>query len=110
MKVLVTGGAGFVGSYVSERLLALGHQVAIVDELNDFYSPAAKRTNLDEVRSSGDCTFYQTDICDETRMSDIVDDARIELETAEAPRQGARAVSRTATPSERERVCICGPP
>ncbi len=90
MKVLVTGGAGFVGSHVCERLLALGHQVAIIDELNDFYSPAAKRANLDQIRSRGECAFHLTDICDESRMSGIFDreapDAVIHL----AARAGVR--------------------
>jgi UDP-glucuronate 4-epimerase len=46
MKVLVTGGAGFIGSHTTERLLKEGHSVAIVDNFNDYYNPAIKRANV----------------------------------------------------------------
>lgn len=46
MKVLVTGGAGFIGSHTTERLLRDGHEVAILDCFNDYYNPAIKRANV----------------------------------------------------------------
>jgi len=44
-RVLVTGGAGFIGSHVSERLLASGDEVLVLDNFNDFYDPRIKRAN-----------------------------------------------------------------
>lgn len=65
MKFLVTGGAGFIGSHVSERLLAGGHSVVVVDELNTFYDPAIKQRNLDDLRArGGDLEFVRADIAD----------------------------------------------
>ncbi|HEX7897048.1 MAG TPA: NAD-dependent epimerase/dehydratase family protein [Planctomycetota bacterium] len=46
MKILLTGGAGFIGSHLLERLLARGDEVVVLDDLNDYYDPAIKRANL----------------------------------------------------------------
>jgi len=46
MRVLLTGGAGFIGSQLLERLLARGDDVAVIDDFNDYYDPALKRSNL----------------------------------------------------------------
>ncbi len=72
MKVLVTGGAGFIGSHLGERLLSEGHAVAAVDNLNDFYDPAVKRRNLEEIRrhpNASRFTLIEADIRDEKAMA-----------------------------------------
>ena len=53
MNFLVTGGAGFIGSHVCERLLQTGHLVWALDDLNPFYEPALKQSNLDALQSLG---------------------------------------------------------
>jgi len=63
-RVLLTGGAGFIGSHLAEALLRRGAALLILDDLNDYYDPALKRANLDEVRAAGPFEFVQGDICD----------------------------------------------
>ena len=90
MRILLTGGAGFIGSHLSERLLRDGHTLTIVDDLNDFYSPAVKRANLDAVRQAGPVTFYQADICDQETMFAIGREHRPDAIIHLAARAGVR--------------------
>lgn len=53
MKILVTGAAGFIGSHLSERLIALGHEVRGVDCLTDYYAKALKTLNMNQIREKG---------------------------------------------------------
>ena len=63
MSVLVTGGAGFIGSHVCEKLLSEGCDVVCVDDLNDFYSPETKKKNLKAIEGEN-FTFIKADIRD----------------------------------------------
>ena len=73
--VLVTGGAGFIGSHVTQALLRRGYRVAVVDNFNDYYSPQRKWHNIEMVRSgaqNGAFSLYQVDICDKKTFIGIV--------------------------------------
>ncbi|MCX7748525.1 MAG: SDR family NAD(P)-dependent oxidoreductase [Clostridia bacterium] len=50
-RILVTGGAGFIGSHLCEKLISEGNEVIIVDNFNSFYDPALKRDNIEEIKS-----------------------------------------------------------
>ncbi|WP_021024233.1 NAD-dependent epimerase [Salinivibrio costicola] len=63
MKILVTGVAGFIGSAVAQKLLAQGHQVVGVDNLNDYYDVSLKQARLDTIPQTG-FTFVTLDIAD----------------------------------------------
>jgi UDP-glucuronate 4-epimerase len=90
MRVLITGGAGFIGSHVAEALLRDRHAVIIVDDLNDYYSPHLKRENLDAIRLVGPFRFDHCDICDADAVFRIVEETRPDAILHLAARAGVR--------------------
>jgi len=71
MKVLVTGAAGFIGSHVSQRLLARGDEVVGLDNLNDYYSVNLKEARLARIESHASFTFSRIDLADKSAMEDL---------------------------------------
>ncbi len=71
MKILVTGGAGFIGSHTVDALLARGDEVVCIDNFNDYYSPQRKRKNLTKARGSSSFRLYEEDIRDFEEMERI---------------------------------------
>ena len=62
MKILVTGGAGFIGSHVCEALVNRGDNVVCVDDFNDYYEPKVKENNIKELIKNSNFKLYRADI------------------------------------------------
>ena len=88
MKCLVTGAAGFIGSHLCERLLALGCEVVAVDSFTDYYPRALKEANAAELRASAKCRFLEADLlhCDLAELH-----CDVEVVFHEAAQAGVRA-------------------
>ncbi|WP_343552735.1 NAD-dependent epimerase [Pantoea sp.] len=71
MKFLVTGAAGFIGFHVSQRLLAAGHQVVGIDNLNDYYDVSLKQARLDQITQHPDFIFVKMDLADRQAISSL---------------------------------------
>ena len=92
-KVLVTGGAGFIGSHVAEALLQRGDEVVIVDEVNDYYDVRLKRANLDMLSQAwGEerLRIYEGDICDEPFIAGMFETEKPQWVVHLAARAGVR--------------------
>jgi len=92
-KVLVTGGAGFIGSHVAEYLLERGDDVVVVDEMNSYYDTRIKESNLQLLREKyGEkrVAIFVGDICDEDFMEDVFETTRPEWVCHMAARAGVR--------------------
>lgn len=66
MNILITGGAGFIGSHVGRRMTELGHHIIVLDDFNDYYKPEIKRDNLAE--RLPDATVVAGDIRDKAAV------------------------------------------
>ena len=77
--ILVTGGAGFIGSHVCETLINLGHKVICVDNFNDYYDPNIKHKNISNLVSSlnqSNFVLYEKDIRDKEALLEIFEKER----------------------------------
>ncbi|KGT88231.1 NAD-dependent epimerase [Enterobacter cancerogenus] len=78
MKFLVTGAAGFIGFHVSQRLLAAGHQVVGIDNLNDYYDVSLKQARLDQILQHPEFIFLKMDLADRQAISSLFEDHAFE--------------------------------
>ena len=88
--ILVTGGAGFIGSHVCERLIANGLTVVCVDNLNNYYDPLVKSQNISSFKENPSFHFEQIDILDCSALDRIFSDNNIDAIIHLAARAGVR--------------------
>lgn len=88
MKVLVTGGAGFIGSHLVEKLLADAHHVAILDDFNDFYDPQIKRANVAAVAKN--IVVHDVDLRDADKVAALFRKEKFDVIAHLAARAGVR--------------------
>ncbi|MGE8080745.1 NAD-dependent epimerase/dehydratase family protein [Peribacillus loiseleuriae] len=71
MKIIVTGGAGFIGSHLTKKLIQENHEVYVIDCLHPYYSPERKKKQLEHVASFGSFHFIQKDLLDREEMEAV---------------------------------------
>jgi UDP-glucuronate 4-epimerase len=90
MRAIVTGGAGFIGSHLVDRLLADGAEVIVVDNFDPFYPRALKEANLAEALRNPRCRLVEMDIRDPSKVEDLVSRSRPDAIVHLAARAGVR--------------------
>jgi UDP-glucuronate 4-epimerase len=91
MHIFVTGGAGFIGSHLTDRLLEAGHQVSVLDDFNSYYNPDFKRKNITSASANPKYRIYEGDVSDLQVVEKIISDNSFEMIIHLAARAGVRA-------------------
>lgn len=86
----VTGGAGFIGSSLSERLLEEGNKVVSIDNFCDFYNPEIKEKNIKGLQTNSNYKLYRADIRDREELNKIFDENNIDIVIHLAAMAGVR--------------------
>jgi UDP-glucuronate 4-epimerase len=90
MKTIVTGGAGFIGSHLVDRLLAEGHEVVVVDNFDPFYDRTTKARNLAGALENARCRLVELDIRDAQKTQALVSETRPDAIVHLAAKAGVR--------------------
>lgn len=90
MSILVTGAAGFIGFYLSKRLIERGEKVVGYDNLNDYYDPKLKQARLEILRGYKDFTFVKGDLADKTAVDALFTEYKPEVVVNLAAQAGVR--------------------
>ncbi len=88
--ILITGGAGFIGSSLADKLLAQGEKVVIFDNFNDNYDPDIKKRNISKALSYSNCLLCRGDIENVADLDKAFSGRKIEIVVHLAARAGVR--------------------
>jgi UDP-glucuronate 4-epimerase len=90
-NLLITGGAGFIGSHLIDRLLATDvERITVVDDFNDFYNPAIKRDNVREHQKDPRYSIHEVDIRDRAALEQVCNENNFDCVVHLAARAGVR--------------------
>jgi len=91
MFYLITGGAGFIGSHLIERLLSENHSIVCLDNFNDYYDPNVKWKNIEKASQNSNFKLIEGDILDDALLENIFQNNRFDGIVHLAARAGVRA-------------------
>ena len=89
-QILVTGGAGFIGSHLVERLLKDGYDIVCLDNFNDYYNPQIKRNNIEPFLRERNFNLVEDDIRDEDTLEKIFEKYKFQKVIHLAAQAGVR--------------------
>jgi len=90
IKILVTGGTGFIGSHLIERLLEEGYEVVCLDNFNDYYNPQIKRNNIKPYLREKRFNLIEADIRDKDILEKVFEKYRFQKIIHLAAQAGVR--------------------
>lgn len=91
MYILITGGAGFIGSHLCEKLIDLNHKIICIDNFNNYYNPKIKENNLKNIIDNKNFTLYRLDILNKEKINEIFSSQKINIIIHLAARAGVRS-------------------
>lgn len=87
---LITGGAGFIGSTLTEKLLTKGNKVVVIDNFNNYYDPKLKQENIESFLDNHNYTLYRSDIRDRNEVAKVFDNHKFDVVVHLAAMAGVR--------------------